>query len=189
MNFTDIFLEAVKECADFHQGIDIIKNNSNGNSWLVGGFIYRTIASKLYGCKRPEVDLDFVIELPVKDFTLPDKWGVKMNRFGNPKLFKGNQEIDYVPLNNVYSIIRRNIAPTIDNFLSGVPLTIQAIAYDVNAGKVIGEVGIKAILDRVIQVNDLYFAEYAALKKEISLNDIIREKAQSLEFSPIFPTR
>ena len=133
--------------------------------------------------------MDFVVEKPVYGFDLPPGWRVDKNRFGNSKLVNGKKQIDYVPLENIYSILQRQIEPTIQNFLTGVPLTIQSIAYDVTENRVIGEIGINALQRKVVEVNDLLFAEYAAEKKNKSLQEMIQEKAEGLKFTPIFPER
>ena len=136
---------------------------------------------------KPEVDLDFVIEYPVSDFDLPYGWKADKNRFANPKLVNGKNQIDYVPITNIYSIIKRKLAPTIENYLTGVPLKIQSIAYDIQQNKIVGEIGIETLKRRVVEVNNLLFAEYAAKKKGQSLKEMILEKAESLKFRPIFP--
>ncbi len=63
------------------------------------------------------------------------------------------------------------------------------MAYDVNENRVIGEIGIDALSRRVVEVNDLHLAEYAAKKKNKSLRAMIQEKADRLGFMPIFPER
>lgn len=189
MNITKLFLAGVKGCKEFSDAREIVKRNSSGKIWLIGGFVYRTIASQLYGLPKPEVDLDFIVEYPVSDFNLPSGWKVDRNRFGNPKLVNGKKQIDYVPLGNIYSILQRQMEPTIENFLTGVPLTVQSVAYDVNENKVIGEIGLNALQRKVVKANDLYFAEYAAKKKGKSLQLMIQEKAGELGFTSIFPER
>lgn len=189
MNITQIFLSGIKNCEEFKEAIDIVKKNSSGKIWLIGGFVYRTIAGQLYGLPKPRVDLDFVIENPVPDFDLPNGWKVGINRFGNPKLVNRKKQIDYVPLKNIYSIRQRQIKPTIKNYLTGVPLTIQSIAFDVRENRIIGEIGIDALRRRVVGINDLFFAKYAAQKKNKSLRVMIQEKADDLGFTPIFPKR
>ncbi len=187
MDVTKAFLDGVRGSQEYEEAVDIVKHNSSGKIWLVGGFVYRTIASQLYGLPKPDVDLDFIVEIPASTFSLPDGWAVDKNRFSNPKLVNGKKQIDYVPLGNIYSIIQRQIEPKIENFLSGVPLTVQAIAYDVLKNSVIGEIGIDALQRRIVEVNNLFFAEYAAKKKHKSLQAMIQEKADGLCFKPIFP--
>ncbi len=187
MNITQAFLSGVKDCEEFSEALEIVKKNSSGKIWLIGGFVYRIIASQLYGLPKPEVDLDFIVQTPVLEFNLPNGWMLERNRFGNPKLVNGKKQIDYVPLEKIHSILQRQIEPTIENYLTGVPLTVQSVAYDFYENRVIGEVGINALKRKVVEVNDLPFAEYAARKKKQSLQEMIKEKAEGLGFTPIFP--
>jgi hypothetical protein len=186
MDLTQIFLSGIKIKDEFTEAVDIVKRNSSGKIWLIGGFVYRTIASELYKSTKPKVDFDFLVEDSVLDFNLPLGWRVDYNRFGNPKLIKSTKQIDYVPLKKVYSITQRNIEPTIENFLTGVPLKVQSIAYDIYNNQIIGQIGIDALQRKVVQINDVFFAEYASQKKNISLREMIKEKADSLGFTPIF---
>lgn len=185
MNFTQLFLNGTKDNSQLREALEIVKSNSSGKIWLIGGFVYRTIASQLYGIPKPEVDFDFIVENAVEHFTLPKDWSVQQNRFGNPKLVNGNNSIDYVPLDKVYSITSRALPPTIENYLSGVPLTVQSLAYDIYENKVMGDIGIDALKRRVVEINNLHFAEYAASKKGISVDEMIKRKAGSLRFMAV----
>ena len=182
-----IFSSAINNCDQYAESLEIIRKNSLGKIWLIGGTVYRTIVSQLYGTQKPETDLDFIVEKPVEKFDLPFGWYVRENRFGNAKFINGAKQIDYVPLKTIFSICQRNIEPSIENYLSGVPINVQAMAYDVDTEKIIGDVGIEALLQGVVAVNNLYFAEYAANKKGKPVNAMIQEKADSLGFKPIFP--
>jgi len=187
MDFTKAFLDGLGDCEEYAEASKIIERNSSGRIWLVGGLVYRTIANQLYGSPKPEMDLDFVVERAVETFHLPSGWTVERNSYGNPKLKKGRGKIDYIPLRNVLSIHRRGLKPTIKNFLTGVPLTIQSLAYDIQAKGVIGEIGIDALQRKVVEVNDLHSAEQIAQTKCMPLDEIIKTKAEELGFRPIFP--
>lgn len=187
MNVTNAFLSGIKDCKEFAEASDIAKRNSSGKIWLIGGFVYRNIASQLYNLPKPEVDLDFIIEKPVKQFDLPNGWNIEKNRFGNPKFVNDKMQIDYVPLGNIYSIQYRDLEPSIENFLTGTGLKIQSIAYSFHENKIIGSAGIDALKKKVIEVNNMHFAEYAAQKKGKSLKQYMQEKADSLHFTPVFP--
>ena len=102
------------------------------------------------------------------------------------KFTKEEQEIDVIPLNTVVSIAQRRLEASIENYLSGVPLTIQAIAYDIETGQLLGDVGIQAITNRTLGINNRENAIVAAQKKEKFLEEFIQEKAQSLGFTPIY---
>lgn len=184
---TQVFLEGVSECKEFHRALKIVNKNSDGRAWLIGGFIFRTIAWQLYGSPKPKVDLDFIIEKPAKKLILPSGWIAIKNRFGNPKFIKGKNRIDFIPLENVFSIKSRKIKPTINNFLTGVPLTIQAVVFDTKSNRILGDFGINAIQNKVVEVNNLFFAQYAAKKKGKILNEYIKDMAESLDFKAIYP--
>jgi hypothetical protein len=184
---TQLFLEAVKDNVDFKDAIKIIRKNSQGNFWLIGGFVYRNIASLLYGVEKPAVDLDFIIENSTNELLLPNSWEKKFNRYGNLKFVRNDGlEIDFVPLTNIHSIIRRGLPATIENFLTGTPLNIQSIVYDVKHNKVEGDIGIKALFEKKVFINNREQAKIYSMKKGKPINSIIKEKASSLGFAPVF---
>lgn len=149
--------------------------------------VFRTLASQIYGSQKPEADLDFIVENVSSQIVLPDGWENRKNRFGNPKFINGEKQIDFVPLDNVYSITSRELEPTIENFLSGTPLTIQAVVYNITSNRLTGEKGLDAIQRKIVEVNNLSFAEYAAQKKGKSLNQYMQEKAEELGFRVVLP--
>lgn len=177
------------DCAEFGEALSIIKANSFGNVWLIGGMVYRTIANQLYGTPRPNVDFDFIIEksVSINDFNLPQGWNVGYNHFGNPKLIGPAQDIDFVPLENVYSIKHRNLVPSIDAYLTGAPLNIQSIAFDVQNKTIVGDIGMKALTQRIVEINDIYYAKYASEEKGTSLREYISKYAKELNFIPVYP--
>ena len=186
MDFTELFLSEIEDDASFNEALEIVRRNSQGRIWLIGGFVYRTLAHALYRTPRPPVDLDFIVEVPSSDFILPPGWSKKENRFGNPKLVNGNKEIDFVPLDSIHSISSRGLKPTIANYLSGVPLTVQSICFDMSTNSIVGDVGISALKKMEVAINNLEFAEYAAKKKGLALRAMIEKKAVSLGFTPLF---
>ena len=183
---TEHFSNATATFPELQEALAVIRKNSFGAVWLIGGFVYRSIASMLYGVDRPGVDLDFIIEKPIKNPSSPEGWKAAVNRYGNPKFVKEDGlSIDFVPLENISSIVRRQLPATIENFLTGTPLNIQSIAYDVSNHKVIGEIGTEALKSKTVAVNDFDQAAIYAEKKQKSINDIIQEKAEALGFEPI----
>lgn len=185
-DFTKLFLTSIKNNIEFQEIMDIIQDNSCGDFWLIGGFVYRSIANKLYGIKKPMVDLDFIVEKPIEKIVFPDSWSRTVNRYGNLKFIKNDgMEIDFVPLENVHSIIRRGLSASIENFLTGTPLNIQSIAYDVKNKIIKGDIGTKAIAEQIVAVNDLEQAKIYSARKGKLINNIIQEKASSLGFKPI----
>lgn len=185
-NLSRHFYDAVKDSVEFNESISLVKTNCQGSAWLIGGFVFRNIADNLYGTGKPEVDLDFIVDRPLDDMVLPGNWRKSFNRYGNPKLVKKNgTSIDFVPIQNVHSIVRRELPATIENFLTGTPLTVQSLAYDINKHEVIGEIGTEALISKTVAVNDTQQAEIYARKKKKTVSDIIQEKASELRFQPV----
>ena len=186
MDISKIFKLAIKDNRSFEEALEVVKANSRGFVYLIGGFLYRNIAHELYGTPKPEMDMDFIVEERQPEIRLPLGWGLQKNRFGNPKMTSSRGNIDIVPIHTVYQIETRGLEPTIWNFLAGTPLTNQAIAYDVNEGIVIGDSGIRALLDKTVGINDMDSIRNVAKKEEVTTDDYIAEKAKSLGFTPVF---
>jgi hypothetical protein len=184
MDYSQSFLNVANTYLEFKEAVEIIKKNTEGKAWLIGGFVFRAIVEDVYNIPiSKDVDFDFIVEIP-KDISLPHGWRIDKNSYGNPKFIGPSYEIDYVPLNNIHSIIRRGLEPTIDNFFSGAPLNIQSIAYDVMDNKVVGNIGIKAIKDKTISINNMEQALHRAQIKGVKLRDLITDVANQLDFIP-----
>lgn len=185
----EILSSSLGSSEEFQQSLGFLKENCDGQIWLIGGYLYRTLASRLYDIKVPTVDFDFLVEKYVEVYQ-PDRWIKKRNRYGNPKYIASsasgqNFEVDVVPLRSVNSINRRNLPPTIDNFLTGTPLNVQSIAYDIDEQKVIGEMGMQALLEKKVCVNNLVQARYSARKKRMTVHEMVRKKAEGLGFEAV----
>lgn len=182
--FTEAFLKGL-DTDLFYKVETAVRTIASGNIWLMGGSVYRTIATQLYGVNKPLVDFDFLVGSVHDCAEIPD-WKTIRNRYGNPKLVNGALSIDVVPLHSDHSILRRQLAPTIENFLTGTPLTVQSIVYSFDEKKIYGTIGKAAISSRVVAVNDMAQAKHYAAQKGIPLREVILQKAHSLGFSPSF---
>lgn len=184
MDITEVFLKFALQRQEFQEAIDLVKANSEGNAWLIGGYVCRGIIQELYGVPIGDYDFDFFVE-GAREIRVPDGWEQRINSYGNPKLIGPHYEIDYVPLKSIHSIVRRGLEPTIDNFLTGAPLTIQSIAYDIDNQKVIGEAGILAIKNREVGINNLEQAKHRAAKKGVILEELVAGVAAQFNFRPV----
>jgi len=184
-SLSDVFREFLTKDAEFSLAKKIVLQNSAGRNWLIGGHLYRSLAYLLYGTLRPSVDFDFVVEEPREKTVLPVSFELKENRYDNPKFVGKTFSIDFVPLATIHSINRRRLKPTIENYLTGTPLTVQSIAYEIGTSRLIGDVGIRALLCKEVGVNNLSQAKIYAEKKGQSIEEIIRKKADSLGFKPV----
>ena len=180
----DKFITELDKDERFVEAVKIIRDNSHGKIWMIGGGVYRPIAANLYGTPLPAVDRDFIVEEIKLPFKLPPGWIVGRNRHGNPKfILEGTKRsIDYVPIDTTHSIVARGIEPTIENYLSGTPLTVQSVAYDVLSKQVIGDVGLHTISEKRVRVNNYAEAIHGSERKGMTLKEYIQKIADSLGF-------
>ena len=187
LEFTEIFKKFLKASSEFPEIFDIAQRNSQGRIWIIGGFIYRNIIRKIYGeiPDQKTVDVDFLIEEKPEQghLYLPEEWHPKMTDYGNLYLTKDNVRIDLNFLFNFHSILARNLRPRISHFFTGTPLNIQSIAYDFSKKEVTGWLGVNSIRRKTVKVNNSNEARYEAQKRGISIEDLVKEKANELNFN------
>ena len=159
-----------------------MKDNSFGKIWLVGGFLYKNIASSLYSSQKSTKDFDLVVEEAKSNLLLPEGWKITTNHFDGIKFVNGKKKIDFMPLANLYYIKNNHLSHCINNFLEGGGLNIHCLAYDILGEKVVGDVGIKALEDKVISAYNLEMLEYGARLYGKTSNEVIRQKAKELGF-------
>lgn len=181
-NLSEIYTVFMSSDKNFMTASSIVLENSLDRIWLIGGAVYRNLAHILHGTDIPEADFDFIIEKPKEKIILPKGWVQGRNHYGNAKFLGSGFSIDFVPLENISSILRRKLAPTIENYLTGTPLTVQSIAYDIKEFMLIGNVGIKAIMEKSAEINNKEQAQIYASKKGISIEEMIKIKSESLGF-------
>jgi hypothetical protein len=163
--------------------LEIVRQNTNGLLWIIGGYVFRTCASGLYGIERPPCDLDVIVSSIASS---PPGWEVQQNRFGTTKWVSAAGSIDVVPLYQVHYIASSHIQPTMVHYLQGTPLTVQSIVYDMYNGGLYGE-SINALLRREVAVHNRFTFPYAAKMKGKSPAGYLEEMAQSLGFRSRLP--
>jgi len=176
------FQQIAAEDKDFQLTSEIVRQNSSGKIWLIGGFLYKNLTHILYNFGRSAKDFDFIVEKANPHTILPEGWQQETNTFGNPKLFNKGLKIDFIPLEGVYYIRKNRLKPCIANYFAGAPFNIHCLAYDIKEQKVIGIAGIKALEERVVRAHNLEMLEYGARMYQTTPNDMIRKKASELGF-------
>ncbi len=180
-----ILLKRLKANKNFDDIISIVKSNTRGNIYLVGGTVSRILASEMYGEKQKNQDFDFVVDILNDDLLVSKGWIVTRHKFRNPTFKKNDIEIDMFPLSDHQYIKKNKLKPSIENFLVGVPFSIQALAFDIKQEKLIGEDGIKALKNRKFKVHNIESAKEVAKRKGISINERMVQKAKSMNFEII----
>ncbi len=167
----------------YGEALALIKKNARGRIWLVGGAVSRLLASELYGGSTATHDFDFLVEEETIKPTVPDGWTMERKKHGNPTFTREDVEVDLFPLATHDHIRRNGLEPTIEHFLEGTPFTIQALAYDVDEKRLIGDAGITALLTKRLAVNNLEQAREIAKHKGVTIDERMGRKAESMGFS------
>jgi hypothetical protein len=187
MNLEKEFSLILKNDSLYQQAEKVVQQNSHGQIWLIGGFIFRNLAHLMYSLPKSEkIDFDFLADQVKSDLSVPSGWEIKQNRYYNPRFICQNQQIDLTQLSLVRPILQRGLDPTIENYLACVPLTIQSIAYDLQTGKLLGEIGQKALKEKTVAVNDLKQCLWYCQCLGKTLEEYLTEKAASLGFKMYF---
>jgi hypothetical protein len=175
--------KAMSEDSDFQRSLKIVQKNSSGKIWAAGGFIFRNLASAIHNLPKPTFkDYDFVVEKINKELDLEENMGFTLNTFGSIKIKNGPITIDVWEPEDVYLATD----PTIENYLKTVSLNIQSIAYSIKNNKVLGDIGLKAVLDKKIMINNPQKLKYYTDKKGITIENYIDQKIKSWGFEDFF---
>jgi len=165
----------------FQEVLELVKMNSEGKIWVIGGYVYKNIASALYSTSPYEYDIDFIVEKRKDELAAVLGWDLKINRYGSKNYIRKENKMSFTELGKAVRVSGA-LNPTIDDFLRETPLNIQSIAYDIEQHSLIGEIGIEALQSKIVKVNNLPQAKFYAHRKENTLEQILQEKAQELGF-------
>ncbi len=122
--------------------------------YLVGGYLYRTLVYELFGKEKSgAADIDFIVGDLFSE-RIPQKYEVRINSHGSPKLKSDDVSIDVWKLCQHVNFPLCEKEPSIENYLDLVPITTQSLAYDLSKGILLGDIGMKSILTRTIAINN-----------------------------------
>ena len=174
------FAGLISEDRDYKEALGIARSNSSGKIWMIGGAVYIPL---LFGGGKNVKDYDFVVDGGlVEEIMVSEEYEICKNHFGGLKLLSDSMEIDLMVLSNMYQIVARSLNPTIENLLEATPLNIHSIAYDIEKNEVVGEIGLNAIKERVLRINDLEMANHWAKAYGKTLEGMFSKKASELGF-------
>lgn len=175
-----LFSQKLHTLPGYELALDIAQKNTRGNLWLIGGTVSRVLVQELYNIPAKDFDYDFLCDELVNPLIIPPGWTVSHEKFGNPTFVKESMEVDVWPLSTQDYVKENNLSPTIDNFLKGVPFTVQALVFDVKQKMLVGDVGIESIINRTFSVNNLQSARNLAARKGTSIDVRMRKTADSM---------
>jgi len=201
-------IREIRSLQGYEEAEQIVRKNSEGKIWLVGGSVYRTMARVRYGIKQPQVDFDFLVERLNGVLQIPKgrqrwdwSWVGKEYSWDFPRFTSvDGLQVDLLNLSDVHSIRQRCVQPTLENYLTGVPLTIQSIVFDIDKNIIIGGIGLQALQEKTVEVNNFAEAAYTSTKSRKFLHcededkaitegryvhEYVSEKAKSVGFKPV----
>lgn len=177
----------------------IARENSYGSrTAIIGGFVYSGIARALYNQipaprQSDKIDIDIVIEEKIggenNRLRVPKKWRVTQTKYG-VSLRRDNVNVDLNYLEGFHALQQRS-NPKLEDIFPLTPLNVQAIFYDINEEKVVGDMGIEAIEKKEVRVNNSFEAQRLVdiIRKnrgeKFTLDDLVQEKAERLGFNPV----
>ncbi len=177
--------------------LDIVKSNSSGKILMVGGTVFRNIINILYSQKKEEIfDFDFIVEniCESNKMIIPKGWNLTKTHHGDPRFLKDKKQVDMWPLNKAVNLTDKDKIESMDkndkleSYFRRVPLTVQAIAYDIKENKIIGNIGMQAISNKEIKVNNISECLGFCKARRISVRRFISSKSESLNFKPYYYT-
>lgn len=149
--------------------------------YLVGGKVYRSLALARHGVGNPQGgDFDILVEGSFNMQCASSAWGGDWETeedvlYDLSGVRFVHQKVDGLVV-DVFSCV------SVEEYFKGVPLDIQAIAYDIVNEKIWGEKGVAAIEKKVIHINNLENCLFSASKSGKTINEYIDEKNKGLGF-------
>src|SRR3989344_5158038 len=163
----------------FVEVLDLVKENSNGKIWIIGGFLYKNLARLLYGGDMYDEDIDFVVEQREEKIKEKPGWSIYTNNYGVENYFRDETKMSFTDIRKAIRVSGLK-NPTIEQFIEETPLNVQSIVYDIKSGLILGEKGISALKNKVVSVNNEEQAKFYAQRKGKKLEDVLLEKAREL---------
>ncbi len=170
----------------FSEVLELARQNSEGKIWLMGGFLYKNIAAALYGGETYTKDIDLIVEKRNVSLKQVPNWIIETNSYGVANYTRLDCKMSMTDIRKAIRVSNM-VNPTVEEFIEETPLNIQSIALDLDKKVLIGKRGIDALNKRVVKVNNLPQAKYYAERKRKSLETIIIEKANELNFEYELP--
>ena len=187
--FARYFLEGIKKDPKFILALEIVRKNSSGKIWVIGGAVYKTIISELYGYEiKREPDYDFIVEKVADELFVPEGGEVFVSGGGNPRIVFDDVQLDIVPLDNAVSsrdkprLNGMNVDEKLRSYFRRVPLSVQAIVFDMKDKNLFGDVGLESIRDKKIRIIDKLELESYCSRHKISCERYIDKKVGCLGF-------
>lgn len=165
--------------------------SAGGRIWLIGGQVYRRLVERLYGVPCASLhDIDILYERRKawNDLVVLDGWSLMKTGLGGARFQKESIQIDAVSLDESInpwdSLPRRtySVEEKCASFLRRAPLTVQSCMLDIDIGLIVGEVGLRAIQERRVDIYNEQECCVRCARHNESSEDYRRRMRASLGF-------
>ena len=96
MNLSKKFSKYIEHEENYKTVYNIVRQNSKGKVWLIGGGLSRNLNQLIHGTPQRSFDFDFIVEKGVEKIKLPKGWISRKNKSGYLRFKKGNISISSI---------------------------------------------------------------------------------------------
>ena len=188
-------LRALNKDANFKDVYQMVLNRSKTKPYLVGGKLYRTLVETVYSypARAHSCDFDFAAEEVIrkkrkkKIATHDGTYDViEVDGYSNESIKMTSQygcSIDLIDIPSLKGLKGTSLPPTIEGYMESVPLSIQAIAMDLEKCEIFGKVGIDSLNEKFVWINNQKSLNgYAKHKGWRDGQPYLQKKANSFRF-------
>ena len=204
-------LATLNKDPNFKDVYQMVINRSKTKPYLVGGKLYRTLVEIIYDypARSHSCDFDFAAEDIRKnkkrkkirergtidannDFFAPPVISAISAITARPSPYSGDSvkmrtesgcSIDLICIADLVTKNKIKYPATIEGYFSSVPLSIQAIAMDLDRCEIFGKVGIDSINEKFVWINNKDTLANYCNYKGYTIPSYIRDKTDSIRFA------
>jgi hypothetical protein len=192
-------LTVLNKDANFRDAYQMVCNRSITKPYLVGGKLYRTLIELTYDypARSHSCDFDFaaneirskkrykkkkiynpLTELyEVKKFAVPSRYDGSINMRTD-----SGAKIDLIGISGLASVKTKKQPLSIQGYLGCVPLSVQAIAMDVDRCEIFGKIGLDSINEKYVWVNNEEVLKEYIKRVGGTADNYLKTKADSIKF-------
>jgi len=193
-------LTVLNKDPNFRDAYQMVCNKSKTKPYLVGGKLYRTMIELTYDypARSHTCDFDFAAEeirkkkQKFKKKRYTDKYGEiryrtvpVFDRYNSDSIHmktESGAKIDLISISDLIAVRAKQQPISIEGYFGSVPLSIQAIAMDVDKCEIFGKIGLDSINEKYVWVNNEFVLNEYSKYKGIRPDNYIKRKADSIKF-------
>lgn len=198
-NLSKRLLTVLNKDANFRDAYQMVCNRSKTKPYLVGGKLYRTLIELTYDypARSHSCDFDFAANeiRSKKRYKKKKVWNefnqeYEYKKVATPSRYDGSIEmhtnsgakIDLISIAELALIKSKKLPLSIEGYLSSVPLSIQAIAMDIDRCEIFGKIGLDSINEKYVWVNNEEVLKEYIKHTGGTADRYLKSKADSIKF-------